>query len=89
VYAASKSFLLLFSEALWLELEPHGVHVLAVCPGPVVSETLRAFDKKQPVLVPGTLVTRIQAFAHRVLPRAVVARIAARVSEKIMMTGAK
>ena len=54
-----------------------------------VSETLRAFDKKQAVLVPGTLTTRIQAFAHRVLPRAVVARIAASVSTKIMTTGAK
>jgi short-subunit dehydrogenase len=50
---------------------------------------LRAFDKKQAVLVPGTLTTRIQAFAHRVLPRAVVARIAASVSTKIMTTGAK
>ncbi|MGA2868026.1 MAG: SDR family oxidoreductase [Verrucomicrobiota bacterium] len=111
VYAASKSFLLLFSEALWLELEPHGVHMLAVCPGPVAtnffnrigsklppqaisaervaSETLRAFDKKQAVLVPGTMVTRIQAFGYRVLPRAVVARIAARVSEKIMMSPIK
>jgi len=111
VYAASKSFLLHFSEALWLELEPHGVHVLAVCPGPVVtnfferigsepptqaisaervvSETLRAFDKKQAVLVPGTFMTRIQAFGYRVLPRAVVARIAARISEKIMTSGAK
>jgi uncharacterized protein len=106
VYAASKSFVLLFSEALWLELALRGVHVLAVCPGPVVtnfferigskpppqaisaerliSETLRAFDKKQVVLVPGTLATHIQAFAHRVLPRAVVARIAASVSTKIL-----
>ena len=50
----------------------------------LVSETLRAFDKKQAVLVPGTLTTRIQAFAHRVLPRTVVARIAASVSTKIM-----
>jgi short-subunit dehydrogenase len=111
VYAAGKSFVLLFSEALWLELDPRNVHVLAVCPGPVItsfferigskpppqaispervaSETLQAFDKKQAVLVPGTLMTRIQAFAHRVLPRAVVARIAASVSTKIMTTGAK
>src|SRR6202035_3120192 len=106
VYAASKSFVLLFSEALCLELAPRGVHVLAVCPGPgvtsfferigskpppqaisprrVVSETLLAFGKTQAVLVPGTLTTRIQAFAHRVLPRTVVARIAASVSTKIM-----
>jgi short-subunit dehydrogenase len=106
VYAASKSFVLLFSEALWLELAPRGIHVLAVCPGPVVtsfferigskpppqaisaerviSETFQAFGKKQAVLVPGTLATRVQAFAHRVLPRTVVARIAASVSRKIL-----
>jgi len=111
VYAASKSFVLLFSEALWLEFAPRNVHVLAVCPGPVVtnfferigsqpppqaisaervvSETLQAFDKKKPVLVPGTFTTRVQAFAHRILPRTMVARIAASVSEKIMMNGAK
>ena len=104
VDAASKSFVLLFREALWLELAPRGVHVLAVCPGPVVtsfferigskpppqaisaerviSETLQAFGKKQ--AVPGTLATRVQAFAHRVLPRTVVARIAASVSTKIL-----
>jgi len=111
VYAASKSFVLLFSEALWLELAPQNIHVLAVCPGPVVtnfferigskpppqaisaervaSETLQAFDKKRAVLVPGTLTTRIQALAHRFLPRATVARIAASVSTKIMTNGAK
>jgi hypothetical protein len=50
----------------------------------LISETLRAFDKKQAVLVPGTLATHLQAFAHRVLPRAVVARIAASVSTKIL-----
>jgi short-subunit dehydrogenase len=61
----------------------------AISPERVISESLRAFDKKQPVLVPGTLMTRIQAFAHRLLPRAMVARIAARVSQKIMTTGAK
>jgi short-subunit dehydrogenase len=37
VYAAGKSLVLLFSEALWLELAPRSVHVLAVCPGPVVT----------------------------------------------------
>ncbi len=37
VYAAAKSFVLLFSEALAQELAPTGVHVLAVCPGPVAT----------------------------------------------------
>jgi short-subunit dehydrogenase len=34
VYAASKAFVLSFSEALWAENRSYGVHVLAVCPGP-------------------------------------------------------
>lgn len=38
VYAATKSFVLHFSESLWAELRERGVHVLAVCPGPTKSE---------------------------------------------------
>jgi short-subunit dehydrogenase len=34
IYAATKSFILAFSEALWAECRPLGVRVLAVCPGP-------------------------------------------------------
>ena len=37
VYAASKSFVLLFSEALAQELVATGVRVLAVCPGPIAT----------------------------------------------------
>ena len=37
VYAATKAFVLSFSEALWEENRPHGVHVMALCPG--VTET--------------------------------------------------
>jgi short-subunit dehydrogenase len=36
-YAATKAFILSFSEALWEENRPHGVHVMALCPG--VTET--------------------------------------------------
>ena len=32
-YAASKAFVLSFSEALWDENRAHGVHVMALCPG--------------------------------------------------------
>ena len=37
-YAASKSFLLHFGEALAVELRGTGVQVMALCPGPTVSE---------------------------------------------------
>lgn len=33
LYAASKAFLVKFSQSLALEVMPHGVHVTAVCPG--------------------------------------------------------
>lgn len=35
VYAATKAYVTSFSEALRIELKPHGIPVLAVCPGPV------------------------------------------------------
>lgn len=35
VYAATKAFVLSFSEALWAECRTRGVHILAFCPGPV------------------------------------------------------
>ena len=49
VYAAGKSFVLLFSEALWLELAPRSVHVLAVCPGPVVTSFFERIGSKPPL----------------------------------------
>lgn len=38
VYAATKAFLLNFSEALWAENRGLGIKVLAVCPGPTESD---------------------------------------------------
>ena len=38
VYYASKAYVLSFTEALRKELEPHGVRVTLVCPGPVQTE---------------------------------------------------
>lgn len=37
-YAASKAFVLSLTEALWAEVRPHGVRVMAVCPGPTETE---------------------------------------------------
>ncbi|NLK20493.1 MAG: SDR family NAD(P)-dependent oxidoreductase [Epulopiscium sp.] len=38
IYAATKAFVLHFSKALNIELGSKGIHVLAVCPGPVKTE---------------------------------------------------
>lgn len=35
VYAASKAFIVSFSQALWAENRSYGVRVLVVCPGPI------------------------------------------------------
>ena len=44
VYAASKSFVLSFSEALWFECKAYGVKVLGVCPGPTETEFFKTAD---------------------------------------------
>jgi short-subunit dehydrogenase len=44
VYAATKAFVLSFSEALWQECKPYGVKVLAVCPGPTETEFFKVAD---------------------------------------------
>jgi NAD(P)-dependent dehydrogenase (short-subunit alcohol dehydrogenase family) len=84
VHAGSKSFVLLFREALCLESAQYSVHVIAVCPGPVatyfferiaskpppqaispervVSEILRAFDRKQAVRQPAINMQIAQAY---------------------------
>ncbi|NBZ95661.1 MAG: SDR family NAD(P)-dependent oxidoreductase [Proteobacteria bacterium] len=58
VYAATKSYVTSFSEALRMELAPHGVSVTALCPGPVPTEffevasregkPIRAMDRSHP-----------------------------------------
>jgi uncharacterized protein len=44
VYAATKAFVLSFSEALWAENRSQGVHIMAVCPGPTESSFFDAAD---------------------------------------------
>lgn len=44
VYAASKAFVLSFSEALWAEIKETGVKVLALCPGPTESQFFEVAD---------------------------------------------
>lgn len=38
VYAATKAFVLSFSEALWAEYKAYGIKILALCPGPTESK---------------------------------------------------
>ena len=42
VYAATKAFVLSFSEAVWAEVRGTGVTVTALCPGPVATEFVEA-----------------------------------------------
>ena len=46
VYSASKAFDLHLSRGLREEMRPHGVNVLAVCPGPMATEFLAVADIK-------------------------------------------
>ncbi|MBD2106779.1 SDR family oxidoreductase [Nodosilinea sp. FACHB-13] len=97
IYAATKAFVLSFSEALWAENRSYGVHVLAVCPGPVgvkffqeagfpstlvdvaikfdtpietvVRDALKAFEKREPIVIPGNPINPILATLPRFVPR--------------------
>jgi len=60
VYAATKAYVTSFSEALRMELAREGIHVTALCPGPVPTEffdvagrngeTIRAMERTHPSL---------------------------------------
>ena len=91
VYAATKAYVLSFTDALHHELRASGVHVSSLCPGPVRTgfaeraamddaffrgaqpvETvakagLQALARNRRRVVPGIL-TKLQAFAPRVVP---------------------
>lgn len=45
VYAASKAYVLSFSQALCWELKKKGIHVMAVCPGPVNTEFFQTAEE--------------------------------------------
>ncbi len=44
VYAATKAFVLNFTEALWAENKETGIKILAVCPGPTESQFFKAAE---------------------------------------------
>lgn len=47
-YAATKAFVLSFSEALWEENRPHGIHIMALCPGVTDTNFFEASRGKKP-----------------------------------------
>jgi short-subunit dehydrogenase len=47
-YAATKAFVLSFSEALWEENRPHGVHVMTLCPGVTETNFFEAAQVQRP-----------------------------------------
>jgi short-subunit dehydrogenase len=47
-YCASKFAMNGFSESLYYELKPLGIHVSVICPGPVRTEFSRAFANTKP-----------------------------------------
>lgn len=55
VYAASKAFVLSFSEGLWAEYRDRGIRVLAVCPGPVDTPFFEAAGDNLRAAVPAGL----------------------------------
>jgi short-subunit dehydrogenase len=69
VYAASKAFVLFFSEGLSLELAESNVHVLAACPGPVATQFFANMNPKMQAKQmdqPAVIVRQIlHAFANR------------------------
>ena len=91
VYAATKAYVTSFSEALRMELAPHGVTVTALCPGPVPTEffdvasrngeTIRAMDRSHPALsaTPELVVSEalkgLEADRPGVIPNALLATV--------------
>jgi short-subunit dehydrogenase len=53
VYAATKAYVTSFSEALRIEMKPHRVSVLALCPGPVHTEFGSVARRNTESVIPG------------------------------------
>jgi short-subunit dehydrogenase len=69
-YAATKAFVLSFSEALWEENRKHGVHVMALCPGVTDTNFFDASRIERPPMrtieTPEEVVdTALRALRHR------------------------
>ena len=68
VYAASKAYVVNFSNALAQELKPRGITVTAVCPGPVETEFLEvASTNGSKMQAPDAVLAK----AHKVVEKAI------------------
>lgn len=67
IYAASKSYVYSFSLSLEAELEDRGIHVTAVCPGPVQTEFFKRAGE-----LPGGIKNTIKADADQVVYQALM-----------------
>jgi short-subunit dehydrogenase len=68
-YAASKAFVLSFSEALWEENRRHGIHVMALCPGVTETNFFEAAQVDRPPMRAAQTAEDVVATALRGLER--------------------
>src|SRR6266851_3671630 len=68
-YAASKAFVLSFSEALWEENRAHGIHVMALCPGVTETNFFEAAQVDHPPMRTAQTAEDVVATALRGLAR--------------------
>jgi len=82
IYAASKAFVLFFSEALALELENTGVHILTACPGPIATQffanmnpKLQAREMDQPAPIVSEILHAFDKGKRVVIPGRLLVRL--------------
>ncbi|HEU5459302.1 MAG TPA: SDR family oxidoreductase [Pyrinomonadaceae bacterium] len=68
-YAATKAFVLSFSEALWDENRLHGIHVMALCPGVTETNFFEAAGIDRPPMRAVQTPEEVVETALRALPR--------------------
>jgi short-subunit dehydrogenase len=68
-YAATKAFVLSFSESLWDENRMHGIHVMALCPGVTETNFFEASGMDRPPMRTVQTPEEVVETALRALPR--------------------
>ena len=68
-YAATKAFVISFSEALWEENRAHGVHVMALCPGVTETNFFAASKMERPPMRTAQTPEEVVETALRALKR--------------------